>query len=325
MTGLSTGKHVLRDSSAGSIVDALPSASGNVWIDVNCIKKGVDYFVRYPLSAPAGRIVALDTGPFGQFTDIGSRGITIQRGQTIRFRRTSRNGYEVVTPSAPAERQSGFNIAPRRILIIGQSLGQEWEHSPAVAAFLDRLVELGDMTPTSFIHMCMGGSAALKEYRPDSTRYWWDHDGNCAGPLLSDTCQGIASMPAAEMPTHVLWIQGEQDSGIYAGQSEAEDQEFFARYLRAITMIGKIVRGYINSSDRYSIPFYVQILGHRADGERRGMPLARDAQWALIGTDGINARVAAVNPMDLPLRDGVHPTDDGYATLGRLTAEAWAG
>jgi hypothetical protein len=322
VTTLNTGNHVLRDYEEGSIVDAVPDG-GNVWIDVNCIRKGVDYYVRYPSTAPNG-IVVLDADPLSKFTDTNTRGITIQKGQTIRFRRSPDGSqFDIISPSGATGRASSFNVAPRRILIVGQSLGQEWEHSPAASSFLDRLAVLGDTTPTSFLHLCTGGSAALKEYRPDSTRFWFDVDANYRGQLTADVCYAIGALPSGEKPTHIFWIQGEQDSGTYAGTTTSEDDDFRSRYKQAIISTLKLIRGYINPADRYSIPVFVQILGSRTSGERVGMPIVREAQYEAIATDGINFNLGAVCPLGLPKRDDVHPTDAGYATLGELWADAF--
>ncbi|MCD1264558.1 hypothetical protein B5M44_24120 [Shinella sumterensis] len=324
------GKHILRYDQAGSTVDLVPTSSGNVWLDVNCMRKNLNYTVRYPSSAPAGRIVVMDAGPFGKFSDTGTRGITLKHGQSITFKRTGRETYDVVSVggvSGLQGRSSSFNTAPVRILIVGQSLGQEWEHSPAVQSFVDRLDELHTLAGTvrpaiSFVHKCTGGSAALKEYRPDSTRYWWDYDGNASGPLNSSVCSDLNGMASSEKPTHVFWIQGEQDSGLYAGATEDQDAAFRERYARAATAVLKIIRGTIKSADRYSIPAYLQILGTRASGERRGMPIVRLAQYDAIAAPDINLNVGAVNPLDLPLEDDVHPTDGGYGILGGLWADA---
>lgn len=331
MLSFGPGNHLLRYDQAGATVDLIPTSSGNVWIDVNCMRKNVNYTVRYPSSAPSGRIVVLDAGPFGKFADTNTRGLTLKHGQSITFKRTGRETYDVVSVggvSGLQGRSSSFNIAPIRILIVGQSLGQEWEHAPAVQAFIDKLDELhalaGTIRPAiSFIHKCTGGSAALKEYRPDSSRYWWDYDAHASGPMNSAVCSDLASLSSAEDPTHVFWIQGEQDGGIYSGDTPAEDDEFQSRYAQAVTMVLKIIRGTINSADRYSIPAFIQILGTRASGERRGMPIVRLAQYDVINTPDINVNLGAINPMDLPLEDDVHPTDSGYGILGGLWGEAF--
>lgn len=325
------GKHILRYDQAGTTVDLVPSSSGNVWVDVNCMRKNLNYTVRYPSSAPAGRIVVIDAGPFGKFLDTNTRGITLKHGQSITFKRTGRETYDVVSVggvSGLQGRSASFNIAAVRILIVGQSLGQEWEHSPAAQAFIDRLNELHALAGTtrpaiSFIHKCTGGSAALKEYRPDSSRYWWDYDSNSSGPLNSTVCSDLNGMSSSEKPTHVFWIQGEQDSKRYVGTTEAQDSVFRERYVRAVTAVLKIMRGYINSGNRYAIPAFLQILGARASGESRGMPIVRLAQYDAIGSSGMNINLGAINPLDLPLEDDVHPTDSGYAILGALWADAF--
>lgn len=325
------GNHLLRYDQEGTTVDLIPTSSGNIWVDINCMRKNLNYTVRYPASAPSGRIVVLDAGPFGSFADTGTRGITLKHGQSITFKRTSRESYDVVSVggvSGLQGRSSSFNIAPVRILIVGQSLGQEWEHSPAVQSFIDKLDELHTLAGTtrpaiSFVHKCTGGSAALKEYRPDTTRYWWDYDANSSGPLNSTACSEISGMPSGERPTHVFWIQGEQDSGTYSGTTATEDTIFQDRYAIAVEKVLKLIRGTINSADRYSIPAFIQILGTRASGERRGMPIVRLAQYDVIGTPDINVNLGAINPMDLPLEDDVHPTDSGYGILGALWGEAF--
>jgi len=330
MPSLGPGNHLLRYDQAGTTVNLVPDG-GNVWIDVNCMRKNLNYTVRYPSSAPSGRIVVLDAGPFGKFSDTNTRGLTLKHGQSITFKRTGRETYDVVSVggvSGLQGRSSSFNIAPVRILIVGQSLGAEWEHSPAVQEFIDKLDELHALAGTtrpaiSFVHKCTGGSAALKEYRPDSTRYWWDYDANASGPMNSAACSEIGGMSSGEKPTHVFWIQGEQDGGVYDGGTEAEDAEFQERYARAVTMVLKIIRGTINSADRYSIPAFIQILGTRASGERRGMPIVRLAQYDVINTPDINVNLGAINPMDLPLEDDVHPTDSGYGILGGLWGDAF--
>jgi hypothetical protein len=331
MPSFGPGNHLLRYDQAGTTVDLIPTSSGNVWIDVNCMRKNLNYTVRYPSSAPSGRIVVLDAGPFGKFVDTNTRGLTLKRGQSITFRRTGRETYDVVSVggvSGLQGRSSSFNIAPVRILIVGQSLGSEWEHSPAVQEFIDKLDELHALAGTSrpaisFIHKCTGGSAALKEYRPDSTRYWWDFDANASGPMNSAVCSEIGGMSSGEKPTHVFWIQGEQDSGTYSGTTTAEDDVFQNRYATAVRKVLNIIRGYINSADRNSIPAFIQILGTRASGERRGMPIVRLAQYDVIGTPDFNVNLGAINPMDLPLEDDVHPTDSGYGILGGLWGEAF--
>lgn len=332
MPSFGSGNHVLRYDQAGAIVDLVPTSSGNVWIDVNCMRKNLNYTVRYPSSAPSGRIVVLDAGPNGKFADTNTRGLTLKHGQSITFKRTGRDTYDVVSVggvSGLQGRSSSFNISAVRILILGQSLGQEWEHSPAVQEFIDRLDELHAIAGTnrpsiSFLHHCTGGSSALKEYRPDATRYWWDIDTPDAGPLTSTACNTfIDGLPSAELPTHVFWIQGEQDGGTYAGSTEEQDEAFRARYCEAVTRVLKTVRGYIKPADRYSVPAFIQILGTRASGERRGMPIVRLAQYDVINTPDINVNLGAINPMDLPLEDDVHPTDSGYGILGGLWGEAF--
>jgi hypothetical protein len=336
MASFGPGNHLLRFDQAGQTVDLIPSSTGNVWIDVNCIRLDPQsYTVRYPSSAPAGRIVVLDTGPFGIFTNTGTRGITLQHGQSVTFSRVAVEAYTVSAVAGVAglvgrSGSANFNAAPVRILMVGQSLGQEWEYAPAVQSFIDRLDEIhaqaGTVRPAcSFIHKCTGGSAALKEYRKaGTTNFWWDYDGNASGPLNNVVCPELVAMPAAEKPTHIFWIQGEQDGGVYAGTTEGEDAIFRERYARAVTAALKVQRGYINSADRYSIPAFIQILGTRASGERRGMPILRQAQYDVIATEGINVKLGAINPMDLPLEDDVHPTDSGYAILGMLWADTFA-
>lgn len=321
---LGPGVHLLRPSQAGVTVDAVPTATMNVWMHVNSIPYGVDYYVRYPSTAPAGRIVVLDAGPFGVFSGLNSRGITIQHGQTIQLRRTNSNAFAVISPTTGVVARSGsanFASTPRRILIVGQSLGKQWEYMTAAGAFLDKGAILGSLPYTAFYHFCTGGSAALHEYRPD---YWWyDLDTGAPGPLLISVIQAIMSLQDNEKPTHVLWVQGEQDSGHYAGTTTVEDDVFRTRYQTAVGKIIDAIRVHCNMAAPRSIPAYIQILGPRASGESRGMPLVRDAQWNLINTVGANILVGAEPPTSIPLADDVHPNAAGYTILGELTALAF--
>lgn len=326
MASLAAGMHLLHPSV--TMIDAEPALGGNVWMQVNCLDYNVDYYASYPTSMPSGSIVVLDAGPLGKFTDTNTRGITIQRGQTIRFRRTAKNTFDVISPSSGlVGRSSSFATTPRRVLLVGQSWAKQWEYMGAPCAFVDRLKELEGLAfvNTSFQHMAFGGSAALEEYSSNATDYWWDYDGNDCGPLLDAVKSTLAGMSSSAYPTHILWIQGQQDSKLYAGTTTVEGDEFQTRYKVAITKTLREIRAVLNphSTGRYERPAFVQILGPNSLGYTEGVNRVRMAQYDAIAQMDFNIKLGAVSPDDVSLGADNHPDLHGYVTLGQLNAEAF--
>lgn len=324
MATIGPGVHLVRPSHQGSVIDACPTSGTNVFLDLTCIPYGVDFSVRYPSTSAPGRIVSLDCGPFGTFAGLGSRGVTVLHGQTVTFRRNSKNSFQVVSPANPTPRVGNayFSVSPQRVLIVGQSLGQQWEYMPAAGAFEDA----NNAASTQFYHMCMGGSAALKEYAPTSSplgRWWWDVDKHAPGPLLIEAINFVMALDANLKPTHILWIQGEQESAWYTGTTPEADDALRCRYKESVFRVLDCLRVHACMGDRYSIPAFIQRLGYRASGERPGMPIIRQAQDELVSMPGVNIRMGAVPPTDLPLADDVHPTSAGYEILGTLTGQAF--
>lgn len=323
MTTVGPGTYIVSSSDYGSIIDAIPTVGTNVWIELSCLPYGQDYSVRYPSSAVAGRIVSLDAGPLGVFSGINSRGVTVLHGQTVTVRRNAKNAFQVISPANPTPRVGNayFNVSPQRFLIVGQSLGQQWEYMPAAKAF----VGANNAASTQFYHMCTGGSAALKEYCQTAypNYWWWDVDKSAPGPLLIDAINFVLNLDANLKPTHILWIQGEQDSGMYVGSGDEDDALFRARYEEAVFRILDALRVHCNMADRYSIPAHIQKLGPRSTPDTNGMFQLRLAQESLVSRAGKNIKWGAIPPLDLPLADNVHPTAAGYQILGALTGAAF--
>jgi hypothetical protein len=320
---LTRGVELLSSTQQTADLQAEPAAESNVFIRLNCIPYETTYSVTYNAAAPSGRIVALDAGPQGLFTGISARGVTVSHGQTVTFKRNSKNSFTVLTPGSPTARtgEASFATSPQRVIIVGQSLGQQWEYMPAGPAF----VQANDADSTQFYHHCTGGSAAMHEYTQIAwPNYWWyDPDTDTDGPLLTAACAAIDALSGTQKPTHILWVQGEQDSGTYSGTTELEDAVFVAKYKESVAAIIAKLQQHCNPSSPLSVPAYIQILGRRLSGETRGMPLVRQAQYELIDTPGLNINLGAVPPPDLPHADDVHPDAEGYAILGRLTGLAF--
>lgn len=322
---LGDGLHFLSGAHLGG-VSCVPSLTGNVWIDPTCLPYGEWVSITYPSSAPSGRIVAIDTGANGYILQTGGRGITIPRGETVQLYRHTVPRFTI---DGGVPRETSFTARQRRILLIGQSLGSGWQYTSAPHAFMARMAVLGSTDKFRFYHACTGGSACLPAYASTSKPNNWWHDAGpdwTQGPLFAAALDLVQGLPATEKPTDVLWIQGEQDSGMFSHgnpcPSEGEIDAFREAYGWGVYKVLDLLRWGIDPSDRYSIPAYVQRLGPRASGERPGMVAVRDAQEWLVSRPGRNIRWGAQPPMDLPLSDDVHPTDAGFAILGGLTADA---
>lgn len=211
-----------------------------------------------------------------------------------------------------------------RLLMVGQSLGAWWDRTPAWEAFVDRLRATGETRPISWINAAAGGSAALRRYVPAGypSLYWWDETTTAAGPLTARAIRMVKA--SAERPTAIVWVHGERDSAVYPGGG---DEALFRAYYNAVSYTIGRLRMAIAPAAPLSIPVIIQRLGPRSGGmdEYRGMAIVREAQAALIGRKGWNAHWGARPDAALPLRDQVHPTDEGFAWLGLETADAIRG
>ena len=263
----------------------------------------------------------LDAGPLGLIAPTNTRTVAIS-DSVFRVARSTWGAFSIVAGSpTPCPSPVSRDI---RLLIAGQSLGLLWQSSSALGAAQRRLVELGDDRTLGQVNVCAGGSAALRRYASNATNYWWDETNGIAGPLLNNALTVIRSLPAAEMPNAVLWIQGEQDSYQYAGKTVADDNDFMNAYANAVLAVVNKLRQASGCQDAI-----VQQLGPRLDASgnpsmisRVGMALVRTVQYQLV-SDDLNAfSWGAIPDQTLPLRDNVHPTDAGFIWIGTQTARA---
>lgn len=241
----------------------------------------------------------------------------------------SRRGLIAAALAAPfVMRSTPAAAAPApsiRLLIAGQSLGSYWTHSPAFSAFVRRLRQTGETRPITMLDVAVGGTSALKCHRPRDDGYWWDEDRNRSGPVLRRAVEMIKRENAAS--NAILWVHGERDSAAYAGTTSAEDMAFLRLYRDAVLAIIATLRSACSPNAPLTIPAFVQRLGPR-NGEMdyfRGMPIVRRAQQHVVEARGAGIYWGARPDATIPTRDGLHPTDEGFAGIGEETSEAVRG
>lgn len=222
----------------------------------------------------------------------------------------------------PSAAEAARRKHDRVLLVTGQSLTSPWNSAYMRRAFEKGRRARGDTAPWYYVVSGSGSSAALREFcqseKPDN--WWFDAGTRKPGPCLR---AAVAAVKAAKTkPTEILWIQGQQEGRVFTeGRFGLTDAEFKARYKVAVVGIARVLR---RACGRGPIPFYVQMVGTRASGDRYGDGLVREAQAELVAELGarLNIRLGAVQPRDLPLLDDVHPNPIGYRELARRTARA---
>lgn len=211
-----------------------------------------------------------------------------------------------------------------KILIAGQSLGMRWftPGSEAQPAFTAKMRQCGETRPISFLNCCTGGSAALRRYATDPSRYWLEDDGDAEGPAMAAARAQLARVMT--LPTVILWTQGETDSGQYIG-GQANAADYITAEAAAIdTITGRLALACSVTGD---LPVFIQHLGPRvipqtgeevmdvADGR---MSIYRQAQELVISQPGYYG--GARPDASLPLADDIHPTAEAMGWIGEQTA-----
>lgn len=212
----------------------------------------------------------------------------------------------LVTPAVSAER--------RHLFVAGQSLASPWATAPVQDAFRAEREAMGDTTTWTISVGAVGNSAALKDNAASIDRWWIDNDGNI-GPSLTFS---VEQMKRSLVPTEILWIQGQSDATAFA-RAGVSPNVFKARYKHAVIRIIRHLRAGVGAK----VPVYIQTVGQRRNGEIMGDRLIREAQLELISEEwALDFRLGAVQPMSLPLKDYVHPTEDGSIEMAKRNARA---
>lgn len=219
----------------------------------------------------------------------------------------------------------------RVLLVAGQSLAVAWESAAVRKAFTQERHKTGDDASWRVVTTAFNGSSAMADFRnPLSPTNWWvdPNRPKIAGPRMREALQTIRS--SRRKPDAVLWIQGQGDGAQWEvnGSRGLTEDQFIAAYMRAVILISKRLRRAC-AEDWKSIPFYIQTIGARRDeaGSEvpfRGFDLIRTAQLNLVAYHGarLNIHLGAVQPLNLPLADVVHPTAQSYRRLARMNARA---
>lgn len=227
------------------------------------------------------------------------------------------------------DRPDGTYATPTYIRIgpAGQSLAAHWMTTPAFASFRKRLQDLGETRSIAMTNVAVGGSSLLKKYCSTQypTYYWWDETKNVPGPMLE---RAITMLKRDTQKVNVLlWVQGERDSGMYHGKTEAEDRAFHDEYVSCALKVFNALRRAVNPTAPLSVPVFVQQLGPRSSGwaPYRGMPIVRKAEATLVGKKGYNIYWGCRPDPFIELKDGVHPSDASYEWIGLDTADCMRG
>lgn len=210
----------------------------------------------------------------------------------------------------------------RVLLVAGQSFVSPWNSAYMRREFVATRKKYGDTSTWYFVVSGFGSSAAMKPFAEPSqpNNYWYNLETNTPGPCLLDTIDTINSKKS--LPTEILWVHGQQEGRLFVrGMFGWSDETFKHKYKMTVLRIASVLRSSIGSG---KIPFYVQIVGTRADGDTYGDVLIREAQLELISEYGKkhNIRLGAVQPFSLPLKDGVHPDPNGNRILAQRNARA---
>ncbi len=207
-------------------------------------------------------------------------------------------------------------------VLAGQSNLDEWftvNDGAALEAFrTEFLARNPQYTDVQFYDAARGGSAILSgsasEYAdvraPDdpelnariAANFWYDEDTGTAGPNLDLFAARIAAEVAnGTQFLGVIWAQGEADT-TYVGANGAEDYAAGLHF---------VLDALAQASGAPAV--YIQALGDRtfySETLHGGTAAIRAAQEAIA--DASDAITLATTIFDLPLRDSVHLTDEGY-------------
>lgn len=209
----------------------------------------------------------------------------------------------------------------RVLLVAGQSAAFPWGEAYVREEFLNERRKMGDRSEWTFVMAAVGGSSALQEFH-NIGRWWVDVDDQRKGPSLKWALSVVDGL--ANKPTDILWIQGQREGDAYTVKPrDMGRHEFKDRYKKAVFLVSRALRRRCAGKAWKSVPFYVQTVGRRDYADIIGDQLVREAQMELISERrkwGI--RAGAIQPLDLPLKDYVHPTIQGNKELARRTARA---
>lgn len=204
---------------------------------------------------------------------------------------------------------------PRVLLVAGQSLAVMWVNGPAHRAFV---ASRPDGHRWTVIRGALSASAAMRSMTlPGYEDYWWIDDRR-PGPAMRKAFDAIDK--AEVKPTVILWSQGQTDAAS-ARASGLTRAEFRAQYKTALLRIFRALRKR-TGRPVLSVPIYIETLGPRAGRQYAGDDWVREAQRELVAEHGarLNIHLGPVLPMNLPLRDSVHPSPEGDAIRGWLAA-----
>lgn len=220
---------------------------------------------------------------------------------------------------------SKVEAADRTLFVAGQSLAEPWYRSPIRNSFVKIRKKRGDKSNWHFLVHASGGSAAMRNFNGSiPNNYWYDIDKREIGPQLREAISVIQS--AKRKPTEVLWVQGQQEGGMFGrGPNFSMPKgDFKRKYKNSVLMISKHIRQAIAGKDWRSVPFYIQTLGTRLGGDTEGDQLIREAQLEIIAEKGRswNIRLGGIQPINLPLKDHVHPNMRGEKIMGVINARA---
>jgi hypothetical protein len=120
----------------------------------------------------------------------------------------------------------------------------------------------------------IGGSSILAAFA-GSTGYWVEDDLVTNGPLLNDALTAIAGIASAglQMPLPMLYSHGEQEASLIVSEAQSHDAQTAIE-----DVLWPAIRAACDSSgtNPTGMPVFVDMLGHRFDGDEMGEYWMRD-------------------------------------------------
>ena len=208
-----------------------------------------------------------------------------------------------------------------KVLGAGQSLISRWSWAgnPAFPALQSRLALAGETRQASFMNVAQGGSSLLKAFVNPGLMNWWDETTDQPGPALQNALWAINA--ASVKPNCIVWDQGQTECYTV---SQMDDATFTTLYRQAGYKVFSMLRGVIG----FQAPIFIERIGP-IHGDMAYFPrqqIIRDIQAVWVGTKWSNIFWGAIPDDRLPLLDdGYHPTDEGFAELGAMTADMMRG
>jgi hypothetical protein len=208
----------------------------------------------------------------------------------------------------------------KTMLVAGQSLAMPWREQYVQDAFRE------DAGQTWKVFVAgRGGTSAASWQGGKPPSYCWTIDGR-RGPVLNEAILKIRA--SGIKPDVMLWSQGQADGGAWNPEL-CSAAEFVSTYVKTVLAITVELRKAAAGKRWRRIPCMIQTIGWVTDANgcaihQPGWDLVRHAQGVMLAyhSKAYNLMPGAVQTPWAKLKDGIHPTDEEYAILARMTAKA---